>query len=255
MSADLLRLQAANLAVPGFAHGFFGRTGGVSAGLYASLNGAPASKDDPAAIRENRARVSAAFGGAPLVTLQQYHSAVTVTVTDPWAIEDSPKGDALVTNQPGLLIGLNTADCAPVLFADPVAKVAGAAHAGWKGAAGGVCESTIAAMEALGADRANIRAAIGPCISQPSYEVGPEFRAEFPAAASVFFKPALRAGYFFFDLESYVADRLAQAGIGAVDKLGACTLANPDKFFSFRRATLAGEPDYGRELSVIMLVS
>lgn len=255
MSSDVLRLQSAKLAGTGVAHGFFGRTGGVSTGLYASLNGAPASKDDPAAIRENRARVSALFGGAPLVTLQQYHSAVTVTVTEPWSIEDSPKGDALVTNQPGVLIGLNTADCAPVLLADPVRKIVGAAHAGWKGTVGGVCESVIAAMEALGASRANIRAAIGPCISQPSYEVGPDFRAEFPAAASAFFKPALRAGYFFFDLESYVADRLTQAGIGAIDALGACTLANPDKFFSFRRATLAGETDYGRELSVIMLVS
>ncbi|MGB8603348.1 MAG: peptidoglycan editing factor PgeF [Rhizomicrobium sp.] len=255
MSSDVLRLQSASLAAAGVAHGFFGRTGGVSTGLYASLNGAPASRDDPAAIRENRDRVSAAFGAAPLVTLQQYHSAVTVTVTKPWSIEDSPRGDALVTNQPGLLIGLNTADCAPVLLADPVAKIVGAAHAGWKGAVAGVCESVIAAMEALGASRANIRAAIGPCISQPSYEVGPDFRAGFPAAASVFFKPALRAGYFFFDLESYVADRLAQAGIGAIDTLGACTLANPDKFFSFRRATLAAEPDYGRELSVIMLVS
>lgn len=254
MHSGLLRLQSDVLAEAGFAHGFFGRTGGVSTGLYASLNGAPASKDDPVAVRENRRRVADAFGDVPLVTLQQYHSAVTVTVTEPWPVEDSPKADALVTSQPGILIGLNTADCAPVLFADPVAKVVGAAHAGWKGAVAGVCESAITAMEELGARRENIRAAIGPCISQPSYEVGPEFRAEFPDSASRFFKDAPRGGYFLFDLEAYVADRLASAGILSVGKLGACTLANPDRFFSFRRATLAGEADYGRQLSVIMLV-
>lgn len=254
MDTGLLRLHSDVLELPGFAHGFFGRTGGVSTGLYASLNGAPASKDDPAAIRENRRRVSSAFGDVPLVTLQQYHSAVTVTVTEPWSMEDSPKGDALVTDHPGILIGLNTADCAPVLFVDPVAKVAGAAHAGWKGAVAGVCESAIAAMEALGASRENIRAAIGPCISQPSYEVGPEFRAAFSGRADRFFLDAPRGGYFLFDLESYVASQLNEAGIRAIGKLGACTLANPDRFFSFRRATLAGEPDYGRQLSVIMLV-
>lgn len=254
MSQGMLILRARNLSVPGIAHGFFGRQGGVSKGLYASLNCAPASKDDPADIAQNRARVAHHFGDVPLLTLQQYHSDVTITVTDPWDVADSPKADALVTDRPGILIGINTADCAPVLLADPVARVIGAAHAGWKGALGGVCESAVAAMEALGAVRGRIVAAIGPCISQPSYEVGPDFRAEFTApAAAAFFAPAPRDGHFLFDVEGYAASRLAGAGISDIEKLGACTLAHPDKFYSFRRATLAGEPDYGREVSAIML--
>lgn len=247
-------LQAGSLAAAGVSHGFFGRKGGVSRGLYASLNGAPVSKDARAALIENRCRISQALGGYPLLTLQQYHSNVTVTATAAWPMDESPKADALVTRTPGLILGLNTADCAPVLLVDPVAKVIGAAHAGWKGALGGVCESVIDAMTALGAQRPRIKAAIGPCISQPCYEVGPDFRAGFPDSAAAFFVPSERAGYFRFALEPYVESRLRAAGIAAVEKLSRCTFANPDDYFSFRRATLAGEPDYGREVSAILLV-
>jgi polyphenol oxidase len=251
---DLPVFNAHTLRLAGIGHGFFGRRGGVSEGLYASLNAAPASKDAREALIENRRRIASVLGGYPLLSLAQYHSAVTVTVAKPWTMEQSPKADALVSKTAGIILGLVTADCAPVLLADPAARVIGAAHAGWKGALGGVCESAVAAMEALGAQRGRIVAAIGPCIGQSSYEVGPEFRAEFPDAAAEFFIASGRAGFFRFDLEGYVAGRLTCAGVASVEKLGTCTFAHPDDFFSFRRATLAGETDYGREMSAIVLM-
>ena len=251
----MLILRAANFDLPGIEHGFFGRRGGVSEGIYASLNCAPASNDRREHIIENRARVAAHFGeGFSLVTMQQYHSPEVVSVTQPWTMEQSPKADALVSKTPGIILGLNTADCAPVLLDDAAAGVIGAAHAGWKGALAGVCEATIGAMEALGAVRSRIHAGIGPCIGQASYEVGPEFRAEFAGPETArFFIPAGRQGHFQFDLEGYVAARLENAGIGNVARLGACTFAREDDFFSFRRATLKGEKDYGREISAIVL--
>jgi YfiH family protein len=235
----MLTLTASNLS--GVTHGFFGRSGGVSEGIFASLNCGPGSGDARAAVTENRLRVSQVLGGR-LLTLYQIHSAEAVVVTEPW--EQGPQADAMATGVPGLALGILTADCAPVLFADAEARVIGAAHAGWKGALGGVTESAIAAMERLGARRAHIAAAIGPCISQANYETGPEFRERFDAK---FF-----AGRN-FDLEAYVAERLAAAGIASVERLDACTYAREDDFFSYRRATHRGEKDYGRQVSAIVL--
>ena len=234
----MLRLQADALAMP---HGFFGRTGGISQGIYASLNCGPGSHDERTAVLENRRRVSQALGGT-LLTLYQIHSAEAVVAAAPW--EQGPQADAMATNVPGLVLGILTADCAPVLFADASARVIGAAHAGWKGALGGVTDSAIAAMESLGAQRSRIVAAIGPCISQANYETGPEFQARFDAR------------YFagrHFDLERYVADRLAAAGVAHVARLSVCTYARADDFFSYRRATHRGEQDYGRQVSAIVL--
>jgi hypothetical protein len=250
----MLILQASSLATPGIAHGFFGRTGGVSTGIYESLNCGPGSGDDPAAVAENRRRVRETLGVATLNTLHQIHSSAVVTATEPW--QQGPQADAMVTTMPGIALGILTADCAPVLFADAQARVIGAAHAGWKGALGGVLEATLAAMEALGAQRARIAAAIGPCIAQASYEVGPEFRAQFVAADAAnarFFVPSDRAGHHRFDLEGFVADRLARAGVDKIEALAACTYGRAADFFSFRRATHRNEPDYGREISAIVL--
>jgi len=256
----MLILQAPSLATPRIAHGFFGRTGGVSTGIYESLNCGfsrlAGEKDGWAAVVENRRRVAEALGGPQIVTLSQIHSPQVVTVTAPWALADSPQADAMVTTMPGIALGILTADCAPVLFADAQARVIGAAHAGWKGALGGVLEATLAAMEALGAQRARIAAAIGPCIAQASYEVGPEFRAQFVAADAAnarFFVPSDRAGHHRFDLEGFVADRLARAGVDKIEALAACTYGRAADFFSFRRATHRNEPDYGREISAIVL--
>lgn len=251
----MLVLQADLLQLPGITHGFFGRTGGVSKGIYASLNTAPAAKDRRADIEENRSRVAGHFGpGVPLLSLGQHHSADTVVAETPWDIEDSPAGDAVVTRTPGLAVAVNTADCAPVLLADPVARIVGAAHAGWKGALGGVIESAVASMEELGADRNQICAAIGPCISQPSYEVSTDFHDAFKGAdAERFFIPGKDDSHFHFDLEGFVEAQLRASDIIHIEKLGMCTLAHEDKFFSMRRSVLAGEPDYGRECSAIML--
>jgi hypothetical protein len=240
----------------GTAHGFFGRTGGVSEGIYASLNCGPGSKDAPAHVTENRRRALAALGGTRLVTLYQVHSASAVTVTEPWDIPDNPKADAMATGRPGIALGILAADCAPVLLADPEARVVGAAHAGWNGALAGVVESAVKAMLRLGARPERIRAAIGPCISKEAYEVGPEFEARFRAADAAntrFFIPSPRAGHWQFDLESYVAQRLARAGVSTVERLSACTYAREADFFSYRRATHRREADYGRQLSAIML--
>ncbi len=240
----------------GIPHGFLGRRGGVSTGLVAGLNTGLGSGDDDAAVAENRARaVAAVMPGARLVNVFQVHSPRCVTVTEPWDDSARPEADALVSDQRGLLLGIVTADCAPVLLADRVAGVIGAAHAGWKGALGGVMENTIAAMVKLGARRATIAAAIGPCIAQPSYEVDTVFSARFIADHtdnSRFFSPG-KPGHWQFDLEAFVAHRLAAAGIGEIERLGLDTLAAPERFYSYRRAALQGEPAYGRQLSLIGL--
>jgi polyphenol oxidase len=247
----MLILKASNLPA---AHGFFGRTGGVSRGLYASLNCGLGSDDDAADVAENRRRACAALGASTLNTLYQIHSPTVVAVDSPW--ESRPQADAMVTKTRGIALGILSADCAPVLFADAKAEVIGAAHAGWKGALSGVIEATVAAMEAHGARRGAIAASIGPCISQTNYEVGDEFRARFmanDAANARFFAPGTRAGHHHFDLEDFVAERLAHAGVANIVRLSRCTYAHEAGFFSFRRATHRGEKDYGRELSAIVL--
>jgi polyphenol oxidase len=253
------RLMAPGLNTPAIAHGFFGREGGVSTGLYQSLNCGPGSKDDAQAVAENRRLALAALAptGARLVSLSQIHSAIVhiLPQQDPGAAP-RPEGDAMVTATPGLALGILTADCAPVLLADPLAKVIGAAHSGWKGALGkdgvGILEAALDAMEKLGAVRGRIRAAIGPCISQGNYEVGGEFRDRFLEQGR-FFVPSGKEGHYRFDLAGYAASRLTAAGIESVERLGVCTYPPENGFFSFRRTTHAGEPDYGRHISVIML--
>ena len=238
----------------GVAHGFFTREGGVSSGIYAGLNCGPGSADDPAAVAENRARAAAALGGGPLLTLHQVHSATVVTADpDRWA--PRPRADAVVTDRPGVILGALAADCAPVLLADAEAGVIGAAHAGWRGALGGVLEATVAAMERLGAQAGRIGAAIGPCISQTAYEVGPEFAARFVAAhadSARFFAEG-PGGRPHFDLPGFALARLCAAGVGAAVWTGQCTYADASRFYSFRRATHAGAADYGRMLSAIRL--
>ncbi len=236
----------------GVRHAFFGREGGVSSGLYASLNCGQGSKDDKAKVDRNRARAMEMLDlpAERLVTLYQIHSPEVVEVETPWA------DDALVTAKPGLALGVITADCAPVLLADAEARVVGAAHAGWRGALGGVLEAVVAAMEGLGARREAILAGIGPCIGKPSYEVGPEFPEPFldqDPKNGDFFLPAPRAGHFLFDLKGYASRRLARLGLKGVQALPCDTLVEEDRFFSYRRACLRGEPDYGRELSAIAL--
>lgn len=243
-------------ALAGIPHGFLGRIGGVSTGLVAGLNAGFGAGDDPAAVAANRTRAAAAIlPGAPLVAVHQIHSPTCVTVTEPWSDARRPHADALVTARRGVLLGIVTADCAPVLLADREAGVIGAAHAGWKGAIGGVTDSTVAAMEALGARPAAIRAAIGPCIGQASYEVGDDLRARFAAegAADERFFTTGRPGHWQFDLAGYVAARLRSAGVGQVQTIGSDTYSDETRFFSFRRATHRGEPDYGRQLSLVGL--
>lgn len=239
----------------GVPHGFLGRRGGVSTGLVAGLNLGLGTGDDAAAVAENRAlAVAAVLPGARLVTVYQVHSADCV-VAGEWSDDARPHADALATDQPGLLLGVVTADCAPVLLADRSAGVIGAAHAGWKGAVSGVTDSTIVAMEALGAKRGNIVAAVGPCIAQSSYEVDAGFHQRFVAqdpGNAAYFVPGV-PDHWQFDLERYVAERLQQAGIGAVERLGLDTYPDENAFFSFRRATHRGEPDYGRQMSLIGL--
>jgi polyphenol oxidase len=236
-------------------HGFLGRRGGVSTGVCAGLNVGTGSEDDPAAVAENRKRAAAAvLPAARLVTVYQVHSAECVVAAD-WAFDQRPRADAIVTDRPGLLLGILTADCAPVLLADAQAGVVGAAHAGWKGALSGVTDATVAAMERLGARRERIAAAIGPCIARASYEVDDAFARRFEEAdrANERFFAAGRSGHHRFDLEGYVAARLAAAGVGRIDAMGLDTYADQDRFFSFRRATHRGEPDYGRQISLIGL--
>jgi YfiH family protein len=236
-------------------HGFLGRTGGLSQGIFASLNVGLGSSDDPAAVRANRARALAAVApGAQLVTLHQVHSAIAVEAGD-WADDRRPEADGLVTDRPGVALGILTADCAPLLLEDAAGGIVGACHAGWKGALGGVIGATIDAMERLGARRERIAAAVGPCIGRRSYEVDAAFRARFEAAEAenaAFFADG-RPGHAFFDLEGYCLKRLADAGVTRAEGLGADTKPDAARFFSYRRKTLAGEPDYGRQLSVIAL--
>jgi YfiH family protein len=238
----------------GVPHGFFGRRGGVSEGLFASLDLGRRSQEVDAWIGENRRRVvETVRPGAALCTLYQVHSAEVIVVEAAYSHDARPNADALVTDRPGLLLGILTADCAPVLFADRDAGVVGAAHAGWKGALGGVTDSTVAAMERLGARRERIVAAIGPCIARASYEVDDGFLRTFAAADAAnerFFADA-RDGHHQFDLEAYVAHRLAAAGLTRIEALGLDTYADEARFFSFRRATHRGEADYGRQISVI----
>jgi YfiH family protein len=225
----------------------------VSEGVVAGLNVGHGAGDEEGAVAENRRRaVAAVLPGAALATVYQVHSADAVTVVRPWPHAERPHADALATDRPGVLLGVVTADCAPVLLADIEAGVVGAAHAGWRGAHGGVLEAVVGEMVGLGADRARIVAAIGPAIAQPSYEVDEAFRAKFPAEDGRFFAPG-RPGHWQFDLEGYAAARLTRAGIRQVDRLGLDTYAQPDRFFSYRRSAHRGEAGYGRQISLVGL--
>ena len=242
-------------SLAGVPHGFFGREGGVSTGAYASLNVGIGSDDDPQAVAENRLIATrAVLPHATLVTPYQVHSADAVTVLALPADGQRPHGDALVTDRPGLALGILTADCAPVLLADREAGVVAAAHAGWKGAIGGITDATVLAMEAIGADRSRIVAAIGPCIARVSYEVDAGFLQRFTRddpENERFFADGRRPGHHQFDLEAYVAHRLAAAGIGRIEALGLDTYADEARFFSYRRATHRGERDNGRQIAII----
>ena len=240
-------------------HAFFTRSGGVSRGVYATLNGGVGSNDAPDKVDENRARMAAALGVVPdhLLTAYQIHSPDVVVAEKPWTRANRPRVDAIVTRTPRLAVGVSTADCGPLLFADAQAGVVGAAHAGWRGAFSGVIEATVAAMEKLGAERSRISAALGPTIRQPNYEVGPEFVARFTSADPAnarFFNASEREGHAMFDLTGYIAERVRRAGIGNYEDLGLCTYAEPERFFSYRRMTRLGEPDYGRHINAITLV-
>ena len=236
-------------------HGFFTRKGGASSGIFSGLNCGPGSTDLSQAVTINRNRVAAALGlpNAALVSLKQTHSATVVTLTE--AFTTRPLADAMVTATPGIGLGILTADCQPVLFADAKAHVIGAAHAGWRGAKDGVLEATVDAMEALGAKRENITAVIGPTISQPAYEVGPEFFETFtdddPSSARFFINGI--DGHMLFDLPGYGLQRMRTAGVGHSEWTRHCTYRDPDRFYSYRRTTHAGEADYGRLISVIRL--
>ncbi len=256
----MLRLYADSLSrLPGIAHAFFGRTGGVSAGIFSSLNCGPGSGDARDKVIENRRRALASLTPSPdasVLTMYQIHSAEVAIVRESWEIGNAPRADAMVTNLRGLALGILTADCAPVLLADTEAGVIGAAHAGWKGALAGVVESAIAGMERLGARRQRIASAIGPCISQANYEVGPDLRGQFVAADrgnADFFIESSRPDRWQLDLAGYIVHRLMRAGIESIERISACTYAQDSDFFSFRRATHRREGDYGRQLSAILL--
>ncbi len=250
------------IEVPGLAaircvrHGFFTREGGVSNGIYASLNTGFGSDDDPARVMENRNRIASKLGvdSDRLLTVWQWHSADVITVDKPWDVQDPPKADAMVSNIPGQPAAVLTADCTPVLFSSADGKVVGAAHAGWKGAIGGVLASTVRRMRELGAH--DIHAAIGPTISQANYEVGPEFQAQFverDAANERFFIPSGKPGHFMFDLPGFVHVHLEELGLGSIEDAGLCTYGDEQRFFSYRRTTHRGELDYGRQLSAICI--
>ncbi|SNS29072.1 conserved hypothetical protein [Tardiphaga sp. OK246] len=244
-------------AIPGLRHAFFTRDGGVSEGIYAGLNGGLGSNDDPAHVAENRRRMAAGMGVDPLhfLTAYQVHSPDVAVAKAPWNGDSRPRVDAMVTKVEGLALGVTTADCGPVLFADPKARVIGAAHAGWKGAFTGVLEATIAEMEKLGADRSDIVVAIGPLIRQPSYEVGAEFVERFTqsdAGFARFFIPSTRAGHAMFDLGGFIRMRLERAGIAIIDDTGIDTYPDSN-LFSYRRSVHRNEPDYGRQIHAIVL--
>ena len=244
-------------AMPGLRHAYFTRVGGVSEGIYNGLNGGLGSSDSADNIRENRRRMAAYLEVEPqkLVSVWQVHSPDVVVVDAPFP-GDRPKADAMVTTTPGVALGISTADCGPILFADPLARVIGAAHAGWKGTFTGVIASTVQAMETLGADRGNITAVLGPCIGPTAYEVGPEFVARILAedAGHVrFFRPSGKEGHALFDMPAFTAMRANEAGIGRFVDLGLCTYSDPERFFSYRRTTHRQEADYGRLISAICL--
>ena len=251
-------LRLAALDVDGVRHAFFTRNGGVSEGVYATLNGGVGSRDEAHAVAENRARMAVAIGLEPsrLLVPFQVHSPDVVTVSGPWAADARPRCDGIVTATSGLGLGVTGADCGMILFADPQAQVIGAAHAGWKGALTGVIEATVEAMLALGAERENICAGLGPCITQQSYEVGPEFFAQFYAGdpyAERFFIDSRNAGRKMFDLHGYIAERARRARIGHFEDSGLDTYADETRFFSYRRTTHRQEPDYGRLVAAIAL--
>lgn len=252
-----MKIEAPALALPGLRHAFFTREGGVSEGIYASLNGGLGSNDAPDAVAENRRRMVEALGAEALVSLHQVHSAEAVVVEAPFAPDTRPKADGMATRVPGLALGILTADCGPILFADAEARVVGAAHAGWKGALTGVPEATLRAMEGLGARRERTVAVLGPTIGRDAYEVGPEFVARFreadPAHGRYFTPSAERPGHAFFDLPAFVTARLRAAGIGTVADLGLCTYSDEARFYSYRRTTHRSEPDYGRMIAAIVL--
>lgn len=242
-------------AMNGIKHGFFSRQGGVSEGIYAGLNTGFGSKDNTAHVKENRRRISDHLGADAFLTVYQHHSALCIRTRAPWNHSAAPRADAIVTSTPGLAICAQAADCGPILFADPKAKVIGAAHAGWKGALFGVLEATIDAMEAEGADRSNIQAVLGPSISAKAYEVGPDYAARFTdidAAHGRYFTPSEKPGHSMFDLPAFTLDRLKKAGVTA-RSVGRCTYSEPEFFYSYRRTTHRGEADYGRLASAIML--
>jgi polyphenol oxidase len=246
-------------AIPGLRHAFFTREGGASRGIYESLNGGLGSNDEPATVAENRRRMAEQMGVAAdrLINAHQIHSPDALVATGPWPAGPRPKADALVTSTPNLAIAVSTADCGPILFVDPKVRVIGAAHAGWKGALTGILESTIDAMEKLGANRNGIIAAIGPLIRQDSYEVGGEFVERFldaDADNAVYFIPSQREGHAMFDLAGYIRLRLENAGVLTIDDLGIDTYSD-ERCYSYRRSVHRNEPDYGRHIHAIALES
>jgi YfiH family protein len=253
ISSEILKDQT------GVRHGFFTRQDGASAGIYASLNCGFGSDDAGENVAENRRRVASRLGVAPdrLVTVRQVHSPKVITAEDSWTPDEAPEGDAAVTTVRGLAIGILTADCTPILFADAEAGVIGAAHAGWRGAKSGIIETVVDRMEQLGADRKRVRAAIGPTISRNAYEVGAEFEDAFcldDKANRVFFAAKTPGGKAHFDLPAYCRERLKRAGLEHIDSLDICTYANESLFFSYRRSVHRGEGDYGRQISAIVLL-
>ena len=244
-------------AIPGLRHAFFSREGGVSGGIYAGLNAGIGSQDDPAHVAENRRRMAEQMGVAPahFLTVHQTHSPDVVVATAPWDATARPRADAIVTRTEGLSIGASAADCGPILLVDPNARVIGAAHAGWKGALTGILESTVDAMEKLGAERGDMIAAIGPLIRQQSYEVGGEFVERFmeaDAGNALFFIPSARDGHSMFDLAGFIRMRLENAGVLMIDDTGVDTYSD-ERFYSYRRSVHRKEPDYGRHVHAIAL--
>ncbi len=257
-SGQFMKIEAEALNLDGIRHGFFTREGGVSTGIYESLNVGLGSEDARDTVLRNRGRVADVLSVSAdrLLSPYQIHSADVLTVDGPWEDGRHKKADALVTDKPGLAVGILTADCGPILFADPGAGVVGAAHSGWKGALTGILQNTVAAMEARGAARENTVAVLGPTISRQSYEVGPEFHDRFVSDATsneIYFTPSERDGHFMFDLPAFITDRLRETGLGKVIDLELCTYCDEDRFFSYRRTTHRGEPDYGRQISAISL--
>ena len=252
-------MKAANLnSIGGVHHGFFTRQGGYSSGLYNSLNCGLGSDDDQETVLQNKAFCAAALGvdDDHFLTVQQEHTTSVITVSEAWKNENAPVADGLVTNVPGLGIAVLTADCTPVLFAAPEARIIGAAHAGWKGAVSGIIENTVDAMMQLGAKRDRIIAAVGPCIGPDSYEVGPEFHDRFLSDSSdndCYFQPSDKMGHVYFDIGKFVLDKIRASGVNTTERLKADTYSEKDKFYSYRRSHHRNEPDYGRQLSGIVL--